>query len=169
MKKLLLILLCFAFIFNSCKKDDDEINSNAFRAINNNTFWVSADGQKLTFSPNYIFKAFDNSYCVINYEGTFNNIYYDGTTYNFVTYTILKDEGDTLVAQEFISDGIRDNGDIEDGGYLATMTFILTSNSTLQVNLQYDNSNVEITNLVKVGNASTNAQCLESTSTGFLW
>ena len=168
MKKLLFVLLCFIFIFNSCKKDNDEINTNAFRAINNDTFWTTASGSIVTFSPNYIFKSFDDYTCSINYEGTFNNIYYDGTTYNFVTYTIIKDEGDTLIAQEFVSDGIRDSGEIEDGGYLSTMTFILTSNSTLQVNVQYDNLNSEITNLVKVNTSSTNAQCLESTLT-FLW
>ena len=180
MKKL--ILLLFIPLVFSCSEDEENTNSNQlFRSIQQNTFWEINGDLMISFSVDKIFYHYEfypednESDCVFSEEGSFSNIYYDGCYYD-LTYVIIEEDGDTLIAREISTELSSSDSWCNNEGSVqeTTVTFQILNENVMQVTVDYvwnggASSEQETFTYTKTTNSFSTNICNNNASQNWLW
>lgn len=160
------IILLLSFTLLSCSSETDDPNLNKFRNNLNNTFWIFEDGL-LSFSPEnlyYIYDSFDNS-CYFYKEGMYNDVDYDGCTYNSVTFVIIEENESTLIFRQITSTGTLNNSGGTCKGDEVTIKFQLINENVLEAS-SISEIGTEVTTLTKNNNSFSLNSCINGTLNG---
>ena len=172
MKKFLLLLSVLFVV--SCSKDSED-SSQKFRSIYNNTVWVTSSGDTwITFSPDKIFSQYffeaGTGECTFWKIGKYDNVDYDGCTYDTAEYVLVQEDNDTFIVRQTISSGTNNsNGKACGNGESSTLTIQVMNDNKISMSLEYDNGYKSVQNLIKTVEAFAGNNCIEATLNQGLW
>ena len=184
MKRLLLILLCFPLLFNSCKEEtptptvsDNGNNSTTgamFRDIYDQTYWYSID------APDIIFKfSAQNLVSIIDlsdttcftYEVGRYNINSNGCFYQGISLSIVNEESNTLAYRESIPNGTALPGSPQncENANGTILLFEVISNNKIKLSFtDFDNNLIEWNLFISNQTFSTN-NCFDGIQEGLFF
>ena len=167
MKKLLLLSL--SNLLFSCGDNDDN-SSQSFRSIYSDTFW-RVDGGVITFSNDKLFSLLDVdsnfSSCIYFKEGSYNNVDYDGCTYDNSLLSLIEETSDKLVFMQVTSVGTNNGSSDDCEGDDTTVNFEVISDVLIRItisNNRYSDSQI----MTKENSSFSFSGCVDGPSNGIL-
>ena len=182
MKRLLLILLCLALLFNSCKEENpaitnDESNSTTgaiFRDIYDQTYWYSIDAPDIIFkfSTQNLVSIIDlsDTSCFTYEAGTYN-VNSNGCFYQGISLSIVNEESNTLAYRESIPDGTALPGSTQncENANGTILLFEVISNNKIKLSFtDFDNNLIEWDLFISNQTFSTN-NCFDGIQEGIFF
>ena len=175
MKKIFGLFIISALLL-SCSKDSEN-NPEKFRSIYENTVWVSGGFNWITFNPDKIFTEYFKeaglAECNFWKIGTYNNVSFDGCTYDTVEYVLILEDKDTFVISQTTSSGTNNsNGNpCGNGQIVDTLTFQVVNDSEISMSVESDNGNKYGYSFIKTTQAFPGNECVDVnlTNNGYLW
>jgi len=182
MKRLLLILLCLALLFNSCKEENpaitnDESNSTTgaiFRDIYDQTYWYSIDAPDIIFkfSTQNLVSIIDlsDTSCFTYEAGTYN-VNSNGCFYQGISLSIVNEESNTLAYRESIPNGTALPGSPQncENANGTILLFEVISNNKIKLSFtDFDNNLIEWDLFISNQTFSTN-NCFDGIQEGIFF
>jgi hypothetical protein len=170
--RLILSISLTLIILASCQQDNESDNNtvsgnNLFRTVLANTSWMDSGGGVWSFAPDKIFLVSDPNSPNCNYfkEGSYENIDYDGCTYDLVTNVVTNEDQNSLTATQMTSSGSWTNGGGTCSGDEVTIHFEKLNSNSIRVTINGDTYT-----LVKINQSYDGSACTNGTSnSGWLW
>ena len=171
MKKFSLLILSVLLL--SCSKDSED-SSQKFRSIYNNTVWVARGDTWITFSPDKIFSQYffeaGTGECTFWKIGKYNNVDFDGCTYDTVDYVLVQEDKDTLIIRQAVSSGTNNSsGSFCGNGQAVTLIFQVVNDNKISMTWESDNGVKYGLNFIKTVEAFAGNNCIEATLNQGLW
>ena len=167
MKKLLLLSL--SILLFSCGDNDDN-SSQSFRSIYSDTFW-RVDGGVITFSNDKLFSLLDDDSnsmsCIYFKEGSYDNVDYDGCTYDNSLLSLIEETSDKLVFMQVTSNGTNNGSSSSCEGDDVTVTFEVLSDDLIRLTRSYDGVGDSLL-MTKENSSFSFSGCVDGPSNGIL-
>jgi|TARA_B110000240_G_scaffold166283_1_gene187521 hypothetical protein len=166
MKKLLCLL--FVLTILGCSSNDD--SNQTFRNIYSNTFW-RVDGGVITFSNDKLFSLLDDDSnsmsCIYFKEGSYDNVDYDGCTYDNSLLSLIEETSDKLVFMQVTSNGTNNGSSSSCEGDDVTVTFEVLSDDLIRLTRSYDGVGDSLL-MTKENSSFSFSGCVDGPSNGIL-
>ena len=166
MKKLLYLLFVLSIL--GCSSNDD--SNQTFRNIYSNTFW-RVDGGVITFSNDKLFSLLDDDSnsmsCIYFKEGSYDNVDYDGCTYDNSLLSLIEETSDKLVFMQVTSNGTNNGSSSSCEGDDVTVTFEVLSDDLIRLTRSYDGVGDSLL-MTKENSSFSFSGCVDGPSNGIL-
>ena len=156
MKNLFFYVLIISIVSFGCQDEDDTVqpvnsnnnqnNSNLFRELYNNTYWISENGSGiLNINSESLFTMYNNSdnSCIDFIEGEFN-VTYDGCIYNGITLNLINETSNSISLSEYVPNGTLDpNGNGGPGSCENDNTTVINISLNSDNNISYSFTDID--------------------------